>query len=211
MKITKFEHACLNVTNGTSRLVIDPGVFTTSLDDFTDIDGLVITHVHADHLDEDKVKAIIQQNPDVQIFATQQVADKLADASVTIPEIDNQYSVGDITLEFFGGEHAIILAEYPQDQNLGVLVNDKLYYPGDSVTSCPKPHTITAVPSVAPWLKLSEAADFIKQDTASQVFPTHNAIVNETGDTMINNMLSGRAEQSGKKYTVLQPGESIEA
>jgi hypothetical protein len=213
MKITKLGHACLDISQDGSRLIIDAGTdnFTKPLDDYSGISAVVVTHIHADHLDESKIHKIAAQNPSLVIYCTQQVADKLSeDWKVTIPDVGVQYSTGPFSLEFFGGQHAIILDDYPQDQNFGVLVNDTLYYPGDSLTPCPKPHTITATPSVAPWLKLSEAAGFIRQDSATQVFPTHNAIVNQLGGDMINNMLTGPAEQSGKKFIVLTPGESLE-
>ena len=213
MKITKRGHACLDISQDGGRLIIDAGTdpFTKPLEDYSGISAAVVTHVHGDHLDESKLLKMTEQNPSLVIYCTQQVADKLSeDWKVTVPVVGTQYTAGPFTLEFFGGMHAIIMDDKPQDQNFGVLVNDTLYYPGDSLTPCPKPHTITAAPSVAPWLKLSEAADFIKQDSAKQVFPTHNNIVNETGNNMINQMLGGVAEASGKTFTALEPGASIE-
>lgn len=213
MKITKLGHACLDVGQNGSRLIIDAGTdpFTKPLNDYSGIAAAVVTHVHGDHLDESKLLKMVEQNPSLQIYCTQQVTDKLSeDWKITVPVVGTQYTVGPFTLEFFGGMHAIIMDDRPQDQNFGVLVNDTLYYPGDSLTPCDKPHSILAAPSVAPWLKLSEAADFIKHDSAKQVFPTHNNIVNETGNNMLNNMLSGVAEASDKKFTPLEPGDSID-
>jgi L-ascorbate metabolism protein UlaG (beta-lactamase superfamily) len=211
MKITKLEHACLDITEGDSRLIVDPGVYSTSLTSLQGITAVVITHVHQDHLDEQKVAQIIAQNPDVHIFTTEQTAQKLPNGATTVPAIGQEYSIGNFKLEFFGGMHAIIMDNFPQDQNYGVLVNDTFYYPGDSLVACPKPHTVTAVPSMAPWLKLNEAAQFLKNDPAKQVFPTHNGFVNEAGNDLINRLLSGVAEQTGKTYQALKPGDSVEA
>ena len=168
------------------------------------------THVHPDHLDEAKVKAITTANPDVQIFSTQQVADQLSGTKVTIPEIGKSYDVGGFTLEFFGGKHASIRSDWPQDENFGVLVGDKLYYTGDSFTPCPKPHEVLAVAGSAPWLAIGETIDFVKQDNAERVFPTHNNIVNENGQDLIDMLVGGACEQLGKSYKSLKPGESIE-
>lgn len=214
MKITKLGHAGLDISQDGSRLIVDAGTdnFTKPLKDYSGIAAVVVTHVHMDHLDESKIHKIAAQNPSLVIYCTQQVADKLSEEwKITVPEVGMQYKAGPFTLEFFGGQHAIIMDDYPQDQNFGVLVNDTLYYPGDSLTTCPKPHAITAAPSVAPWLKLSEAANFIRQDSAKQIFPTHNGIVNDVGAMIINNMLGGATEAAGKTYTILRPGESLEA
>lgn len=211
MKITKREHACLDITDGNGRLIIDPGNWTEHLQDYSGIDALVITHVHPDHLDESKVLKIAAQNPSLVIYCTQQVAGKLSeDLRITVPESEQVYSAGSYSLEFFGGMHASIREDWPQDQNFGVLVNDTLYYPGDSFTPCPKPHTVLAAPSAAPWMKTSEAINFIKQDTAKQVFPTHNNILNDNGNDLSNMLLGGAAEESGKTYIYLKPGESLE-
>lgn len=210
MKITKREHACLDITDGSGRLIIDPGSWTEPLADYSGIDAVVITHFHPDHLDESKILKIAAQNPSLVIFCTQQVADKLSeDMRITVPEVGTEYEAGAYKLEFFGGMHASIRADWPQDQNLGVLVNDALYYPGDSFTPCSKEHTVLAAPSAAPWLKLEESINFIKQDGAKQVFPTHNNILNDNGNELNNRLLGGAAEESDKTYTYLKPGETL--
>jgi L-ascorbate metabolism protein UlaG (beta-lactamase superfamily) len=214
MKITKLEHACLDITIGGSRLIVDPGGWTSPLSSYEGITALVITHVHADHFDSEKVYAIVAANPDVQVFTTDQVASEITGGAVTIASVGEQYSAGDISLEFFGGQHAVIMEGYPPagaDHNFGVLINDTLYYPGDSLTPCPEPHSVLAIPSTAPWLKLIEAVSFMREDTANEVFPTHNNIVNENGENLLNSLLGGAAEQQGKTYHALKPGDSIEA
>jgi L-ascorbate metabolism protein UlaG (beta-lactamase superfamily) len=213
MKITKLEHACLDISHGNSRLIIDPGAFASSLTDFANITALVITHVHQDHFDESKVKQILEANPEVQVFTTQQTVDKLNGAKVTVPQSGQQYNAGDFTFEFFGTDHDYIFDELkiPQDQNHGVLVNDRLYYPGDSFSPCPKPHTTVAVPSNGPWMKLEEARLFLAQDSAKTIFPTHNGFVNDPGNDLCNSLLSMAAQQQDKTFTALKPSESLDA
>ncbi|CAN5360505.1 MBL fold metallo-hydrolase [soil metagenome] len=210
MKITKLEHACLDITNENTRLIVDPGIWTNPLSDLSNIKALVITHVHPDHCDPDKVQAIVGANPNIQIFSTQQVADKLRIPLVEVPEIGKAYTIGAIKLEFLGGQHATIMDGHPPDQNFGILVNDTLYYPGDSFTPCSKPHTVSAVPAVAPWLKFSETVEFLAQDSATSIFPTHNNILNENGTNLLNRLLSGVADEQHKTFHALRPGESLD-
>ena len=210
MKITKREHACLDITNESDRLIVDPGIMTKPLDDYSGITALIITHVHGDHFDIEKVHKIAEQNPSLVIFTTQQVADKL-DGSfrVTVPNIGVDYEASSLRLKFFGGLHAE-MPNSPQDENIGILLNETLYYPGDSFTPCADQHAVTAIPSTAPWSKLAETLDFMEHDTAKQLFPTHNAIASDVGNDMLASMLGSNAEKQGKEFAYLKPGESLE-
>jgi L-ascorbate metabolism protein UlaG (beta-lactamase superfamily) len=210
MKITKYEHSCFDIDSVSARLIIDPGMFSSSLTDFSKTTALVITHVHPDHFDKQKVEAIIANNPDVKIFSTEEVAKELPAGKVTVPALGQIYQVGSFTLEFFGGQHAIILPSYPPTKNFGLLVNDTFYYPGDSFTPCPKTHSTMALPVMAPWLKLAEAVSFMKADSARHVLPAHDGFLNSAGHDLINRLLISATEADGKKYHALKANDVTE-
>lgn len=210
MKLTKFEHACLDLQDNDTRLIVDPGVFSQSLTDLQGVLALVITHVHPDHFDPEKVTQLIAHNPDMQIFTTQEVAEQLGKQAVITPVAGEVHQVGSLTLEFFGGEHATISEAYPAAQNIGVLVNDRLYYPGDSLVTCSKPHEFIAVPTMAPWLKFSEADAFLRNSGAKQSFPTHNGFINQAGQELYDRLLGSSCQASGKTYQFLAPGTTID-
>lgn len=210
MQITKYEHACLDVRDGTSRLVIDPGVYSGSFTDLAGIDAVAITHAHADHFDPDKIAAIIAQNPDVHVFATEEVAQQLNHPGVTVPNREEPIAVGNLTLTFYGTEHAMIDPSYPAAQNMGVLVNNVLYYPGDSFTMCPENYQILAVPIHAPWLKFSETADFVRKSSAGKLFPAHNGFINDDGHALYTRLLTNVCTETNKELITLKPTESIE-
>lgn len=211
MQIIKLGHAGLDIREGNSRLVVDPGGYT-KLEDTTGITALVITHIHQDHFDEAKAKAIIIDNPELHIFTTQEVADKLPPVKeLFVVHSGTSHRVGDFDLEFFGDLHATIDESYPVCQNSAVLVNNKLYYPGDSLTACPKPYTTLAVPTMAPWLKFSDAVPFIEASPATVVFPTHNGFINEDGQALYDRLYGAVCQQANKTYKFIPPFESIDA
>lgn len=215
MQLTKYEHACLDIKEAYERLIVDPGEYSTSLKQLQNISLVVITHVHGDHLDQAKLEAIYKANPAVKIFATHEVAQALdnfevPNSSVTVPEVGKVYQLGAFNLEFFGGQHAEITATLPVAQNFGVLINQKLYYPGDSFTPCPKQHTSLMLPVMAPWLKFSETAQFLSNDVAQNIFPTHNGFINRDGQGLYDRLVGGAAAQAGKTYHFLAASESIE-
>lgn len=210
MKITKYEHACVVIEDRGVRLVIDPGVFTTSLEDLTNICAVVVTHAHPDHFDPILLDKIISQNPNACIYTTQEVALKVGNKKYRVvregmSEDDNIFHI-----EFFGGKHAVIRPDIPQIENIGVLVNDTFYYPGDSFAIPDKRVNVLAVPAIAPWMKISEATEFISSVGATTVFPTHNALLSDIGNQIYNPHLQSAAKAAGGEYVVITPGQSVE-
>ena len=205
MKITKYEHACWDITENNTRVLIDPGEFSKSLSDISNINALVLTHIHTDHFDKNLVNKIIAENPSIQIFITSQVANEV-EGQVTVPKIQQTYAVNDITLEFFGGDHEL----FEGVENIAVLINEKFFCPGDSYTQPDRRVAFAAVPASAPWLRITEASENIRTIQADIVAPTHNALLSEIGEAIHYRILSGVAKESGKEWRVLKVGESIE-
>lgn len=209
MTLTKYEHACLVLEETGTKLVIDPGRFSPSLPKVDKVSAIVITHVHTDHIDEHKVKQIITDNPEVKIFSTKEVADTFHNLEIVIVEPGSMHQIGPFTLAFFGGEHATIHSSFPKTQNVGVLINSTLYYPGDSFALPGRPIKVLAAPAAAPWLKISESMDFISEVKPELAFPTHDAILSEEGKQIFDSMLEPFAKQAGTTYQRLTTNQSI--
>ena len=211
MKITKYEHACLVVEEGNQKLVIDPGIFTTSLPaDLDNVSVVVITHVHPDHCDQAHLEAILSKNPDVQLYGTAEVAKALNPTKVNIVSGGDSAKIGNFNLKFYGGEHAVIYKSWPVNQNVGVMVNDKLYYPGDSFTNPETTVDTLAIPVSAPWLKTSESMDFLASIKPRIAFPTHNALLSGAGENLADNILGDVAKNIKSELKYLEPGEALD-
>ncbi len=210
MVITKYEHACIVVEEAGQRLVIDPGVFSKSLPgNITGVVAIVITHSHQDHLQESAVKQLITNNPDVKIFSTQQVADEFQNLQVTIAEPGSTQRIGAFTLAFFGGNHAIIHESIPPIQNVGVLVNTTMYYPGDSFVIPGRPIKVLALPAAAPWLKISDAINFLAEVKPEIAVPTHDFILSDAGKKIYDRLLATASEKISTKYQRLETGQEL--
>lgn len=211
MKITKYEHACIILEEANQKVVIDPGSWTTSSFDLSGIAAVVVTHVHMDHYNPEKLAAIAAANPGVQIFSTQEVANSLAAPQITPISRGDAVTVGPFTLQFFGKDHAQIHPSIPMNQNIGVLINNTFYYGGDSfVTPEGAAVTALAIPVSAPWLKMAEVIDYYNLIKPRVAIPTHNAILSETGQTLADNFLQGLADATSATYASLKPGQSLE-
>lgn len=192
------------------RLLIDPGTFTTSIPNYNQVVAVVITHAHVDHLDVAKLRTIQLQNPDVQVFSVQQVADE-TEGAVDVHVVSDGYKVEVLgfRLEFFGTDHAVIHDSLPTFQNTGIMVNNTLYYPGDSFVLPQVAVDILAVPISAPWLKISEVMDFVTAVKPKRLFATHDAMLSEIGMSVTERYLPSVAEKIGARYEPLKPGSSL--
>lgn len=211
MTITKFEHACYVIEEQGKRLVIDPGTFSPSFKSAPNVVAIVITHAHSDHMDPEKIRQIITDNPEVKIFSVQEVANELTGIEVQVVRPGEGIHVEPFRLEFYGGEHAVIHESRPTIQNVGVFVNDTFYYPGDSFAKPDKPVQVLALPAAAPWMKIGEAIDYVRDIKAEINIPTHDAVLSEIGQKIYDSMLQSAAESCDAKYQRLATGESITA
>ncbi len=218
MKITKYEHACLVVEESFDgaqdkqgkRLVIDPGNFAQSLPAGLDnVVGIVITHVHADHFDQAHLNNIMAVNQTAVIFCPDEVASQLTYDNMQRVSGGSEATVEPFRLQFSGGKHAMIHPSFPIAQNVGVMVNGQLYYPGDSFTLPTVVPPVLALPVNAPWLKMAESIDFLMQTKPKTVFPTHNAFLSQAGNELVKHMLSGVIQSVGGTFTVLDVGQSL--
>ena len=216
MKLTKLEHAALIVELSGKKLYIDPGSFTTALTGTAGAVAVVITHEHADHWTPEQLTRIIEMNPDLSIFAPAGVAraiaaSNLSDTPVTIVKAGDVIEVAPFTLRFFGATHAVIHESIPVIDNVGVLVNEELYYAGDAFT-IPEGVEIgtLAVPAAAPWMKMSEAMDFIFAIKPKRSFPTHEMLLSRAGKDLSNSRYENVTKLGGGEFFPLEPGDSLD-
>lgn len=202
MNLTKYEHACFIVEKDDQVIVVDPGNFTTDFIAPSDVIAVVITHEHGDHFDLELISAIIDKNPEAVIIGDASITNQI-EAFETMPvTAGDTLEMGSFHLEFFGGQHATIHPNMPTPPNLGIMIDELLYYPGDSFF-IPEDHSVDtlALPVAAPWLKISEAMDFLSAIHPRIAFPTHDAIASSTGKDLIDRMLGGIATDNDIIYT----------
>ncbi len=211
MKLTKYTHSCLVLEEQGKKLIIDPGEFTPEFGDAENVAAVVVTHIHPDHFSAGKLEEIFARNPDATLFTTEEVKQQFGKPNAVTPKIGGRITIGPFGLEFFGGRHAEIHSLKPVAQNISVLINDTLYYPGDSLAAPERPVNILAMPAVAPWLKMSEAIEFLQTvKPEAFFFRTHDALLSDDGKLVYDTWFKTAAEAFGLAYKPLEPGQSIE-
>jgi len=204
MKLTKFEHACFTVEKDDKIVVVDPGSFTTDFIVPENVCAVIVTHEHTDHFEPAKLQAIIDKNPETKIYAHDTIVKQMEGLPAVAVAAGETVDVGGFTLEFFGGKHALIHPAIPIVANLGVMIDDAIYYSGDSYTIPNKPVDVLAFPVSAPWLKMSEAMDFLFAVNPRLAFPVHDEILSETGKALADRVVSLLIKDSSIEYQRLQ-------
>ncbi len=211
MRVTKHEHACLRLEREGKTLIVDPGSFTLPLAELQDLIGIVLTHEHPDHWTSEHLDRLLKAAPGTPIYGPAGVAAAAAGFEVITVSPGETVELGPFTLEFFGGQHAVIHETIPVVDNVGVLVNDEFYYPGDSYTVPDgKDVRLLAAPVGAPWLKIGEAMDFVLAVAPRRSFGTHDMTLSQIGREMGRQRLRWATEQGGGEFLALDPGESVD-
>ncbi len=184
MKITKYGHCCLLIEENGVRVLTDPGSYTTAQNDIKNIDVVLITHEHGDHLHIESMKKILENNPGVEIITNNSVDKLLREAGVigAIIVSDKDFlNFRGIRFEGHGTIHEIIHSEWPRVENTGYKINDKLFYPGDSFEHKNIDVDVLALPVSGPWVKISDAIDYCIRLKPKKYFAVHDGGLNENG------------------------------
>ncbi len=217
MKLTKFTHACVRLEKDGRVLVFDPGTFSETDQALAGAHTVLITHEHADHVDVDAVAAALQSNASLELFAPEAVAATLrskapdAGSRVHAAAAGEEFETAGFAVRTFGGQHALIHPQIPVVANVGYLVDDNVYHPGDSF-AIPDGVDVRAllVPIHAPWNKVGEVVDFVIGVRAPKAFPIHDALLNDMGRGLVEGHVTRIGAKYGTEYRHLSSGESVE-
>jgi L-ascorbate metabolism protein UlaG (beta-lactamase superfamily) len=183
MHITHFGHACVLVETATARILIDPGTLSAGFEAVTELDALLITHQHADHLDLARVPALVAGNPGVRVFVDAGSAPSLEPhgLSATVVEPGDRLTIAGSVLDVVGGVHAVVHADIPVVPNAAYVLDDgAFFHPGDSYFVPSQSVDVLGLPVSGPWLKVGEAIDYVRAVAPRVAIPIHEAALSST-------------------------------
>jgi L-ascorbate metabolism protein UlaG (beta-lactamase superfamily) len=186
VKIIRMGHAALLIEAAGSRILIDPGVLSVDAAfDLTDLDAIVVTHQHPDHLDRDRVVGLLERNESATLLCDPETAEVVEGGDWMAHTHDDETLVGGLTVLGVGAQHAEIVPALPRIANTGVLVSavgePTLFHPGDSYEHAPGGVDVLAVPLSAPWTKVAETVEFVQRVSPRTLLPIHDSGLSEFG------------------------------
>lgn len=203
--IRRLTDSCLTVTTDAGTTLFDPGFHTFDTGEFDltslgEVQRILITHEHGDHVNPKFVAWLIDRGNDVMVYSNQSVADLLAPHEITV-----------ITETPTGVSHEDVLHETTPmgtaPPNRAFTVEGVLTHPGDSyqpIVSAP----VLALPLLTPWGSTTASMDFARRLAPQQAIPVHDFYLGELGRNWINGMAKNVLAKSGIEFVPLDWGES---
>jgi L-ascorbate metabolism protein UlaG (beta-lactamase superfamily) len=211
MRITKFGHACVRVQGDGGVVVLDPGVFTDPVA-LEGADAILITHEHADHVHPDHLR-----DSDVPIWTIAAVERLLREQApdvaerVTVVRPGDRLEVAGTAVEVVGEKHAVIHPDYDRFDNSGYVLQSggaSVYHPGDALTPPGRAVDVLLAPVSAPWLKVSEAIDFVREVAAPRSLAIHDRVYSDVGLDMVASHMANLLPE-GQAYERREPGQDL--
>ena len=183
MRLTKFGHSCLLVEEGGARLLLDPGTLSEGFDVLEGLTAVLYIHQHADHLDPARLRTMLDRNPGVRVVSDEGSAAPLGEAGAEVQVVHegDELTLGGVGVRVAGREHAVIHPDIPNVPNVGYLIGGRLFHPGDAFTVIEEPVEVLAVPAGAPWMKVSESIDYLREVRPKVAVPVHEKVLSPVG------------------------------
>ncbi|MBN9386502.1 MAG: MBL fold metallo-hydrolase [Chloroflexi bacterium] len=181
MRVTKYLHSCVLLEEDGHRLLFDPGKFSfiegrVRPEDFAEVDTVIISHEHPDHVDVEALKKIVGFSQARLIGNAQVVTALQKEGLNAITLAEGPQQIGGFTVQAVAAQHEPILTgELPQ--NTAHVVNGRVLNPGDSFNSSLEAFAgieLLILPVAAPWLTEPAALDFVRRIQPKQVLPVHD-------------------------------------
>ncbi len=205
--IKRLANSCLTVTDDSGTTLFDPGFFTYESDevDLTsigEVQRILITHEHGDHVKPEFVQWLIDRGDDVQVYSNQAVADLLAghgiEASVAAP---SGTTFEDVLHE--------MIPTGARPTNRSYTIQGVLTHPGDSyepTTTAP----VLALPLLIPWGSTTRSVQFARDLRPQQVVPIHDFYLSKLGRDFVVGLAKSVLAKDGIEVVPLDWGDSYQ-
>jgi len=220
MRIKTRGHSCIELSTIDGSLLLDPGGFSDLTGAFERKSAVLITHEHMDHAHPQAIVEALLANPVLEVYAPLALVKSLREKlpAATASQVHTvcagaDFIVGGIRVRAVGGTHATIHRSIDLVANVGYVLGDRavgqpiVFHPGDSYqVPVDVPVDLLLLPVMAPWGKMSEAADFAVAVNATTWVPIHDGLLNETGVGLFDRQLGTIGQSAGSSYQRLVVG-----
>jgi L-ascorbate metabolism protein UlaG (beta-lactamase superfamily) len=210
MHLTKLGHACVRLRKDDRTLVIDPGALTPEDDAITGAEAVLITHEHFDHLEAERLRRALAEDPRLTVYTCRAVAEILGDAGDRIHVVGegDSLDIAGFEVGVVGRKHEVVHPDVPPVENVGFFIDGEVFHPGDAFTVLEAPTLL--VPGHAPWMKAPEMIQYLRAVNPQRAYAVHDGLLNEFGLGLLESQLTGEGKLQNADFRRLKPGESVE-
>jgi L-ascorbate metabolism protein UlaG (beta-lactamase superfamily) len=154
---------------------------------------------------------LLDRNPGMRVVSDEGSVDALGGtgADVQVVHAGDELEVGGVGVAVLGRDHVVIHPDIPVVPNVGYLVGGRLFHPGDAFTLPGRPVEVLAVPAAAPWLKVSEAIDYLRAVRPRVAVPVHDRVLSPVGTSLHYRQLEQLGARDGTTLLVLDDGQPL--
>jgi hypothetical protein len=204
--ISRLSDSCFIVTSGDGATLFDPGFHSfqsgaVDLEQIGDIQTVLITHEHGDHVNPEFVRWLLDRGTDVAVHANQAVAGLLAEHDIEVVTSNpTGVSSEDVT-------HALTpMGTAPP--NRAWTIDGVFTFGGDSwepTSTAP----VLALPLMVPWGSMTQAMEYAGRLAPQQVVPAHDFYLSASGRSWVYGMAKTVLGRAGIEVVTLDWGESF--
>ena len=209
LTFTKKSHACVRLEKDGQVLVVDPGGFTEE-DAAVGADAILVTHEHPDHFDEGRLRAALEARPGAQIWTLRSVAEQISAAfpgRVHTVGHGDTFTAAGFDVQVHGELHAVIHPDIPRITNVGYLLDGgAVFHPGDALTVPGQPVETLMLPVMAPWNKISEVIDYVREVRPERAYDIHDALLTDLARPVYDRQIGALG---GTDHRRLTPGDTV--
>ncbi|MBI2583897.1 MAG: MBL fold metallo-hydrolase [Candidatus Aenigmarchaeota archaeon] len=213
MKITKIYHSCILLEENDAKILIDPGhwVFEhtdAKPSDFSDVNAVLITHEHPDHFYPEALDEI--RSSGARIITNKSLAPKIREKGMKADMLNpgEVTDVSGISVKAADCPHGILPVPVPE--NVGFVIQDKIFHPGDCTTIRGIQCDILITPCAAPWMRTIEGVKFAKSVRPKIAIPVHEGFMRDSFASRIRDIFEKVVSESRIEIKAKNPGESFE-
>ena len=203
--VRRLADSCLLVTTDDGTTIIDPGFFTfdsgkIDLATVGDVQRVLITHEHADHVKPEFVRWLVDRGNDVTVHANRAVAALLEPHDIDV------HTGNPPAVSFEDNLHEVIPTG-AAPPNRSWTIDGVITHPGDSyqpTTTAP----VLALPLITPWGSTTASVAFARKLGPQQVVPIHDFYTSSGGRQWIAGLAKSALAADGIELVPLDWGES---
>lgn len=173
MRITKYPQSCLLLEKNGRSIVIDPGNLVLpkfDIKNFAGVEAVLVTHQHADHLDDVFLKQLVDAG--AKVYSNADVAQKLSGTAVTVITSGESVEILGFNVTAHDLPHVKTFEPEPP-QNTGFIIDGTFFHSGDGLETSGVEVETCAIPIIGPSNSFVQAYNFATSLNAKNVVPLH--------------------------------------